>query len=362
MKEQFAFDVIADQPMELAPLPEQDPAKWLLREGDLLFARQSLTLAGAGKCTYVAPSLSPRLFESHLIRVRLDSTKADPRFFHYYFKSPHGRAKIETIVEQVAAAGIRASDLANLRVPVPPPGEQSRIANVLGAMDDLIDGNERLSANLEALALAEFRRAAFDAESTDGATTVPLRELIEVNPARSKPAGLAAYVDMAAVPTSSARVGAVARREASGGARFVNGDTVMARITPCLENGKAAFIDVLADGEVGIGSTEFIVLRPKVPLPPAWAYCLARSERFRDYTVRHMSGSSGRQRASASDVAAYPIRVVRADEALNFHAIVTPLFEALRQVEEEAQQLRATRDELLPLLMSGKVVPGEVSV
>ena len=64
--------------------------------------------------------------------------------------------------------------------------------------------------------------------------------------------------------------------------RFMNGDA-LARITPCLENGKTAYVDFLDEGQVGWGSTEYIVLRPKAPLPPEFAYCLARSDEFRDF-------------------------------------------------------------------------------
>jgi type I restriction enzyme S subunit len=53
--------------------------------------------------------------------------------------------------------------------------------------------------------------------------------------------------------------------------RFINGDTLLARITPCLENGKTAYVDFLEDRQIGWGSTEFIVLRPKFPLPEEFA-------------------------------------------------------------------------------------------
>jgi type I restriction enzyme S subunit len=66
------------------------------------------------------------------------------------------------------------------------------------------------------------------------------------------------------------------QRPAGSGARFKNGDTLIARITPCLENGKTALVDFLNDGEVGWGSTEYIVLRSLSPLPIEMSYLLAR--------------------------------------------------------------------------------------
>lgn len=83
----------------------------------------------------------------------------------------------------------------------------------------------------------------------------------------------------------------------TGGAKFCNGDTIMARITPCLENGKTAFVDILADGEVAFGSTEFIVMRAKKGISdPQFVYYLATSPDFRQVAIQSMVGSSGRQR------------------------------------------------------------------
>ena len=83
----------------------------------------------------------------------------------------------------------------------------------------------------------------------------------------------------------------------NGGSKFRNGDTLMARITPCLENGKTAQVGILEDGEVGFGSTEFIVLRAKSNVSDKdFIYYLAMSPILRDNAIKSMVGSSGRQR------------------------------------------------------------------
>jgi type I restriction enzyme S subunit len=83
----------------------------------------------------------------------------------------------------------------------------------------------------------------------------------------------------------------------NGGSRFRNGDTLMARITPCLENGKTAQVKSLDDGEIGFGSTEFIVMRAKPDISDKdFIYYLAMSPLFRDKAIKSMVGSSGRQR------------------------------------------------------------------
>jgi type I restriction enzyme S subunit len=83
----------------------------------------------------------------------------------------------------------------------------------------------------------------------------------------------------------------------NGGAKFINGDTLVAKITPCLENGKLGFVDFLKDGEVGFGSTEFIVLREKTGISiQQYIYYFAFWNEFRNLAVQLMTGTSGRQR------------------------------------------------------------------
>lgn len=82
----------------------------------------------------------------------------------------------------------------------------------------------------------------------------------------------------------------------SGGTKFRNGDTIMARITPCLENGKTAKVNILEDGEVGFGSTEYIVFRAKEGVDADFIYYLISSPFVREPAIKSMVGSSGRQR------------------------------------------------------------------
>ena len=128
--------------------------------------------------------------------------------------------------------------------------------------------------------------------------TIKAADFIDFNPRLSlKKGSVATKVAMDKLQPFTKKIPATEKAEFSGGAKFCNGDTIMARITPCLENGKTAFVDVLEDGEVGFGSTEFIVLRAKEGISdPQFIYYLATSPWFRNVAIKSMVGSSGRQR------------------------------------------------------------------
>ena len=129
-------------------------------------------------------------------------------------------------------------------------------------------------------------------------TTVRAADFIEFNPRLSLKKGVVATkVAMEKLQPSTKKIPATEQAEFAGGSKFCNGDTIMARITPCLENGKTAFVDILADGEVAFGSTEFIVMRARPGVSdPQFVYYLATSPAFRNIAIKSMVGSSGRQR------------------------------------------------------------------
>ena len=95
----------------------------------------------------------------------------------------------------------------------------------------------------------------------------------------------------------------------SGGTKFRNNDTIMARITPCLENGKTAKINILEYDEIGFGSTEFIVFRAKEETDPDFLYYLVISPAVREPSIKSMVGSSGRQRVQTDVVQKLMVRV-----------------------------------------------------
>lgn len=152
MGEIFAYGRICNPKMDLVPLTEKEIKNTQIKKGDLLFARQSLVASGAGKCSIVLKCPEITTFESHLIRVRLDENKCNPLFYFYYFSSSIGTEKTQSIVSQVAAAGIRASELSKLNVHYIDKKYQDKIAHILSNYDDLIENNNRRIKILEEMA------------------------------------------------------------------------------------------------------------------------------------------------------------------------------------------------------------------
>lgn len=186
---------------------------------------------------------------------------------------------------------------------------------------------------------------------------VPASELIEFNPTEPLRKGTSApYLDMASLPTAGSWPEPPVMRDFGSGMRFRNGDTLLARITPCLENGKTAFVQCLPDDTVGWGSTEYIVMRPKAPVPAGYAYLLARDDAFREHAIRSMTGTSGRQRAQGDSVAVFKLASPPGENVWHaFAKQVMPIFGSIKSNATASETLAQLRDTLLPKLISGEL-------
>jgi type I restriction enzyme S subunit len=146
-------------------------------------------------------------------------------------------------------------------------------------------------------------------------------EAVLVNPpVQLERGGRYPFVDMGAVSPGARWAFAQEEREfCGGGSRFQHGDTLMARITPCLENGKIARFCSPEGLGVGYGSTEFLVIRGRTGITDTeFAYYLTQSEEVRSYATSHMTGTSGRQRVPTDsfDYLAVPIPPLREQRAI----------------------------------------------
>ena len=250
---------------------------------------------------------------------------------------------------------VNKGDFENIETEIPPLPEQRAIASVLSSLDDKIYLLHRQNQTLEAMAETLFRQW-FVEEAEEGWEEGKLEDIVDINPTyKLKKGDTTAYLEMRNVSTSTCNPEGWYKREFSSGMKFKNGDTLLARITPCLENGKTCYVNFLDEEEIGWGSTEYIVIRMKKHFHPFISYILAKDKDFRDFAISSMSGSSGRQRAQASVIKEYNMKIppLATIEELNLQlAGITP------KLEINAKQIRTLeklRDTLLPKLMSGEV-------
>jgi type I restriction enzyme S subunit len=191
---------------------------------------------------------------------------------------------------------------------------------------------------------------------SNGWDRVPLRDAVEINPKVVVPKdGEKPFVAMGGLSNDSMIIDGVESRAGNSGAKFQNGDTLFARITPCLENGKTGFVQFLPDARsVAFGSTEFIVLR-SMTLTPEFVYLLARSEEVRGPAIKSMSGASGRQRVQERCFDSMTVVQPPPEVLERFTDVVRPMFRLVHQLHRQNHNVRRTRDLLLPRLMSGQL-------
>ena len=363
-----------------------------LREGDVVLAMDRPWIEAGLKYAAISKHDLPCLLVQRTARLR-GGPKLDTGYLRYLIGSLEFTQHIHAITTGTAVPHISGRQIKDFAFALPPIAEQKAIAAVLGALDDKIELNRRMNATLEAMARALFQswfvdfdpvRAKLDARPPAGLdqataalfpasfqdspaghiphgwTAKPLPEAVEVNPRRTLKGGtIAPYLDMKNLPTQGHSADKVVDREFSSGTKFQNGDTLLARITPCLENGKTGYVDFLHDGQVGWGSTEYIVLAPKPPFPPQFGYLLARSDALRTHAIQNMTGTSGRQRVPSECFSNFQLAVPTPAIARRFDELTEPQMAQIKANSTESRTLATLRNTLLPKLLSGELSVAE---
>lgn len=303
-------------------------------------------------------------------------------------------AKRPELRSMVSLTGIGAGKLDTgllqaMELLLPPMRTQEAIAVIGKALDDKIELNRRMNETLEAMARALFKSwfvdfnpikakmegrhpTGMDAETAalfpdklveselglipEGWKVGTLETLVAINPPEKMLKGtVAPYIEMKDLSADIATTANPIPRVFTSGSKFRNGDTLLARITPCLENGKTALVDSLDEKVIGWGSTEFVVIRPKARTPVTFPYLQARTDQFRTYAIQNMTGSSGRQRVPAEAISNYPLAVPSPAALAAFGKKSIPLLQRVTTLGCESATLSITRDTLLPQILSGKL-------
>jgi type I restriction enzyme S subunit len=325
------------------------------RNGDTLVARITPCLEN-GKTAFVdtLDSNEVGFGSTEYIVLRAKKDLSDSHFLYYFARSETFReVAIASMTGSSGRQRVQTDVVENYEFDLPSLPEQKAIAFVLKSFDDKIDLLHRQNKTLEAMAETLFHHWFMEDESLEQIT---VNDLIEFNPKRTLRKGTeATYLEMAGLSTQSFNATGYYTREFTSGTKFINQDTLLARITPCLENGKAGYVTFLSDNEVGWGSTEYIVMRPKSGIHPLMAYVLCRNQDFKDYAESCMEGSSGRQRVNVDHLKEFTIGKPSDEVIQQFNDYLESIESKLIYNSKQIQTLENLRNTLLPKLMSGEV-------
>lgn len=319
----------------------------LVRQGDIAY---NMMRMWQGACGLAAQDciVSPAYV------VLTPKPSIDPRYFVAWSKSARGLHLLWAYSHGLTDDRRRLyfDDFCQIPIDLPPLTEQRRIADALAIWD-------RANATTEALITAKRRQKTELARRLIHRLDLKRKrfgELFHINPPTPRPAsGYVSFVAMEDVSEDGTLLNHL-RRDVqsigSGYTPFADGDVLVAKITPCFENGKGALVSGLYGG-VGFGSTEFHVLRPFDPADAEYIRQHTSASAFRHNGARYMTGSAGQRRVPAEFVEDYPVPNFPPEERRRAAAILAHADRGIAILMGEADALRSQRRGLLQKLLTG---------
>ena len=352
---------------DTVPYVEADEAtfrKYRLDDGDIVLAR---TGASTGSSAYIQ-NPPEAVFASYLVRLKIKPT-FDARFVSYYLKSDLFWSYIRGVLGDKSAQP-NASASTMVRAPFRAPSdivEQRRISGILGALDDKIELNRRMSQTLESMARTVFKSWCEPSDSncdqaasselsdvTSAWKRVSLVDLADVvrdvvDPARWPDRVFSHYsipaFDQGRQPTTElgSEIGSIKFQVAPG-------SVMVSKLNPSIPRVWLVDEEPAANPAA---STEFMILRPRHPATTAYLYCLARSSGFRSDLEALATGTSGsHQRAQRDAVLAMQVTIPPPARIDGFDGLASPLLRRVARCQSSAAALVAIREALLPTLLS----------
>ncbi|MDP3113572.1 MAG: N-6 DNA methylase [Candidatus Cloacimonadaceae bacterium] len=280
--------------------PSEIEDQYLLNEDDLLFAR-----SGSVGRAYLHRQKGRYIFAGYLIRFIIDRNKALPGFIFYLTKSESYAQWITSQSKTGTISNINAQQYSNLPIPLPPLSVQQEIAAELDSYQKIIDGAKQVVENWKPHINIDPEWELYS-----------LQDVTVVNPLKSEIYGLSQDTIVSFVPMSDlganrmsfdAQISKPIREILMGSyTYFRDSDVILAKVTPCFENGKAGIAQNLVNS-IGFGSSEFYVFRCSDRVLPQWIYFFLTSSDFKSLAILNMTGTGGLQRIPKEFVKNYKI-------------------------------------------------------
>ena len=340
--------------------------RYIINSGDI-----AITIVGAsvGDVSYAQAEVDGYNLTENAVRLTGFDELVNSKYLFYILSQPQYREYMQIVAGGAAQPKLGIYKVEKIKVQLPNIDVQNNISEILSQYDLAVENNnkrikilEQMAENLYKEWFVRFRfpgheDAKFEHGIPNNWRYRRADEMISFNPSLGiNGQNEFTIIPMEALSNSSMVIDSncFIVQDRITGRRSQNGDTLFAKITPCLENGKTGYVMGLKDGEIAGGSTEFIVLRSKT-LNEYYVYFVARSHYFRQTAILSMNGADGRQRVSEDKLKSTKL-IQPTKEILNhFKEVVEPIFLEVRKIIQENENLIRQRDLLLPRLMSGKL-------
>lgn len=274
-------------------------------------------------------------------------------FLNYLYSFPGGTKQ----------ANLSAKQVQELPVLIPPKAEQKKIAKILSIWDKAIATTEKLIANsqqqrkalMQQMLTGKRRFPGFSEEWAE----VYLSDLCFINPSRSKKPenGIVSFISMDGVSEDAKLIKTEDRYYSDvskGFTSFKDDDVLVAKITPCFENGKGAYVTNLTNG-IGFGSTEFHVLRAKEGVSAKYIYYLTVMTEFRVRGEMNMQGSAGQKRVTTDYLKSLKLTVpISFTEQNKIATVLTVSDQEIATLTQKLNHLKQEKKALMQQLLTGK--------
>ena len=411
-KDIFYNYFLPDSLTQLVQSSDKERASCSVRRGDVFLTRTSETMHELGMSSVALKDYTDTTFNGFCKRLRpKETSELEPEYVGYYLRSHVFRQSMLAFSTMSTRASLNNEMISRLEIRYPDRRIQKQIANILLSLDEKIAISRAINQTLEKMSQTLFKSWFVDFDpvidnALDAGNPIPealqsraelrqkvrnsaefkplpadvcalfpaefeeteqgcvpkgwllesVAKSININPTIRLPKNtVAKYVDMKSLPTQGYSISDIIEKPYSGGAKFQKNDTLFARITPCLENGKTGFVDFLDENETAFGSTEFIVMRGTTKVHHTYVACLARENHFRLHAIQNMVGSSGRQRVQNSCFDSFFIAIPSPSVMSLFAGKVSIFFDKMNCCNLENKALTNLRDTLLPKLISGEL-------
>jgi hypothetical protein len=327
--------------------------KALPLQHDVVLSRRT----NPGVTAYVPEGLEFALGQN-LVLLRSDGHTVYPPFLRWLVRGPNWWAQIEQFLNVGAVFdSLKCADIPNFRLPIPPMKDQRRISEILGALDDKIELNRRLSETLEATAQTLFMSWLLDSESDSSDQGGSLEDAVDllrepVDPQR-EPDTVFQHYSLPAYDAGREAISEPGAQIRSSKLAVPRGSVLLSKLNPEIER---VWLPDIRPDDRAICSTEFLVLQPRGDVGRGFVYEFLRSAPFRSMLTSLVTGTTGsHQRAKAQAILQVPMRLPGPARAAKFEQVVGPMLDRVAVARRQSRTLVELRDGLLPRLLSGKL-------